>query len=143
MKKCFIMSILMIIPIYGISKATEEIVKSMVPHGEIFQKQGADYSVKTKAGTKVTIEFDRTGMMDEASGLNLGSGDSFEPGDGLMALDSVAKSLTAKGHHLRGYWKLENDSKLGWVYELAGMKDEENINYVVNARSSLLISTEQ
>ena len=143
MKRCLIISFLMIIPIFAISKATEEIVQGMVPHGEIFQKNGADYSVKTKAGTKVTIEFDRTGIMDEASGLNLGSGDTFEPGNGLMALDSVAKALTGKGHHLMGVWKLENDSKLGWIYELAGLKDEENINYVVNAQSSHLIKTEK
>lgn len=143
MKRGLAISLLMIIPIYGISKATEEIVKGMVPHGNISQKIGKDYFVKTKAGTKVTVEFDRAGNFDEASGLNLGKGDNFEPGNGLMALDSVAKSLVVKGLHPLGIWKLENDSKLGWIYELSGLKNEENINYVVNARNSQIILTEE
>lgn len=142
MKRCLTISLLMIIPIFAISKATEEIVKSMVPHGNISQKLGKDYFVKTKAGTKVTIEFDRAGILDEASGLNLGKGDIFEPGNGLMALDSVAKSLALKGRYLMGEWKLENDSKHGWIYEFSGLQDEENKNFVVNARNSQLITEE-
>ncbi len=59
-----------------------------------------------------------------------------------MALESVAKSLEVKGHRIIGEWRLERDSKLGWIYELSGLKDEENVNYVVNARNSLLIRQE-
>lgn len=143
MNRGLIISLLMIIPIYGISKATEEIVKGMVPHGNISQKIGKDYFVKTRAGTKVTVEFDRAGNFDEASGFNLGKGDIFEPGNGLMALDSVAKTLVAEGHHPMGIWKLEKDSKFGWVYELSGLKNEEDINYVVNAQNSQIIMTDK
>lgn len=142
-KRYFTISLFMIIPMYGISKATEEIVKSMVPHGEISQKLGQDYSVKTKAGTKVTVEFDRTGIFDEASGLNLGKGDIFEPGNGLMALETVAKSLAKNGGRLLGEWKLENDSKLGWIYQISGVRDDGNLNYFINARNSQLISAEE
>ena len=135
MKRCLSIAVLMIIPIFALSKATEELVKSMVPHGQISQKVGQDFFVKTKAGTKVTIEFDRTGILDEASGLNLGKGDIFEPSNGLVALEH-------KGHHILGEWRLEKDSRQGWVYELAGLKEEENVNYIVNAKSSKLIGIE-
>ncbi len=140
MNRCLTVCLFMIIPIYGISKATEELVKGMVPHGEVSQKIGQDFFVKTRAGTKVMIEFDKAGILDEASGLNVGKGDIFEPGNGLMALESIAKSLENKGHHIQGEWKLEKDSKLGWVYELSGLKEEENIYYYVNAQNAQLIS---
>lgn len=143
MKRYLITALLMIVPLYGISKATEEIVKSMVPHGKVSQKIGQDYLVKTKAGTKVSIEFDRTGNMDEASGISLGTGDIFEPGNGLMALESIAKGLMSKGHEVRGNWRLEKDSTLGWVYELAGTRMDEPAYFVVNARNSKLIKTEE
>lgn len=142
MNRYLTVSLFMIIPVFGISKATEELVKSMVPHGEISRKIGKDYFVKTKAGTKVTVEFDHAGTFDEASGLNLGKGDIFEPGNGLVALDSVAKDLQRQGHHIFGEWRLEKDSKLGWIYQLSGLRDEENINYYVNAKSSQLITTD-
>jgi len=143
MKRCLTISLFMIIPIFAISKATEELVKGMVPHGEIGQKIGQDYLVKTNAGTKVTVEFDYTGLFDEASGLNLGKGDIFEPGNGLMALESVAKSLQNQGHHILGEWRLEKDSKQGWIYQISGLQDEENRNFFINARSSQLISSEE
>lgn len=142
MKRYFITALLMIVPLYGVSKATEEIVKSMVPYGEVSQKIGKDYLVRTKAGTKVLVEFDRTGNMDEASGLNLGKGDTFEPGNGLLTLDSIAQGLKNKGHEVRGDWRLEKDSILGWVYELAGTHLEEPAYFVVDAKSSQLIKTE-
>lgn len=143
MKRYLITGLLMIIPLYGVSKATEELVKSMVPYGEVSQKNGQDYLVRTKAGTKVSVEFDRTGVMDEASGYNLGMGDIFEPGNGLMALDSIAKGLKSKGHQVRGDWRLEKDSKLGWVYEIAGTRMEEPAYFIVNARNSQLIKAEE
>jgi hypothetical protein len=144
-KRYLTISLFMLVPVFGISKATEELVKSMVPHGEISQKRGQDYFVKTRSGTKVTVEFDRTGIFDEASGLNLGKGDIFEPGNGLMALETVAKSLEAKKKATKivGEWKLEKDSKLGWVYQLTGLRDEESLQYFVNARNSQLISAEE
>lgn len=143
MNQYFAICLFMIIPLYGISKATEEIVAGMVPHGKISQKIGPDYFVKTKAGTKVTVEFDRAGILDEASGLNLGKGDVFEPGNGLMALETIAKSLQTKGHYVIGEWKLEKDSKLGWIYEISSLKDEENMTSLINAKDSTLITSQE
>ena len=143
MKRYLLVTLVMIAPLYGLSKATEELVKSMVPHGEVTQGFAKEYTVKTPAGTKITVEFDRAGKFDEASGLNLGKGDVFEPGDGLLTLGSVAKKLNEKGHFIVGEWRIEKDSKLGWIYELSGLQDEENINYVVDARTAQLISSEE
>lgn len=143
MNRYLIVILLMIAPLYGISKATEELVKSMVPRGEISQKFASEYTVKTQVGTKVIVEFDRTGAFDEASGLNLGKGDIFEPGNGLMSLGSVAKALNEKGHSVIGEWRFEKDSKLGWIYDLAGLKDEQNINYVIDAKTAQLIKAEE
>ena len=142
-KRSLAISLFMIIPVFGMSKATEELVKSMVPHGEIGQKIGQDYFIKTKAGTKVTVEFDQTGIFDEASGLNLGKGDIFEPGNKLIALETVALTVAGKGSRLTGEWKLEKDSRLGWVYHITGLRDEENLQYLVNAHNSQLISVEE
>jgi len=130
---------LMIIPLFGMSKATEELVKSMVPHGQISRKIGKDYQIKTRAGTRMILEFDQSGNLDEASGLNLGKGDTFEPGNGILALDTVAKALQIKGHHISGEWKLENDPKLGWIYELNGPHSQEDLSYLVNAKTSELL----
>lgn len=139
MKRYLAVGLLMIVPLYGLSKATEELVKSMVPKGEISQKIGKDFSVKTPAGTKVTVEFDRDGELDEASGLNLGKGDVFEPGDGLISLSSAAQVAQKQGHQIRGEWRLERDSKYGWVYELEGRRDEESMDYVIDAKRAQLI----
>jgi hypothetical protein len=139
MKRYLYSLLLLLIPLFALCKATEELVKSMVPHGQISRKIGQDYHVKTVAGTKITLEFDQSGNLDEASGLNLGKGDVFEPGQGLMALDSVAKTLQIKGHQISGEWKLEKDDKLGWVYELTGLHSQEGLGYLVNAKNSELL----
>lgn len=143
MKRYLLVTLVMIAPLYGLSKATEELVKSMVPHGEVSKSFAKEFTVKTPAGTKITVEFDRAGKFDEASGLNLGKGDVFEPGDGLLTLGTVAKKLNEKGHFIVGEWRIEKDSKLGWIYELSGLQNEENINYVVDARTAQLISAEE
>lgn len=143
MKRYFVVALVMIAPLYGLSKATEELVKSMVPYGEVSKGFAKEFIVKTQAGTKITVEFNRAGEFDEASGLNLGKGDIFEPGNGLLTLGTVAKNLADKGHFIVGEWRFEKDSKLGWIYELSGLKNEDNINYVVNARNAQVISTEE
>lgn len=139
MKRYLYSLILLVIPLFALCKATEELVQSMVPRGQISRKIGKDYHVKTLAGTKITLEFDQSGNLDEASGLNLGKGDVFEPGLGLLAIDSVAKTLQLKGHTISGEWKLEKDAKLGWVYELTGLHSQESLGYLVDAKNSELL----
>ena len=141
MKRYLVVAALMIVPLYGLSRATEEIVKSMVPHGEISRKIGKDYSVKTQTGTKMMVEFDREGNLDEASGLNLGAGDIFEPGNGLITLGSAAQIIKKRGKDVKGEWHLENDPRLGWIYGLHGMKEEDNVEYIVDANKGQLIKT--
>lgn len=100
--------------------AAVETASSMVPHGKIDENMGRDFMVMTKAGTRVGIEFSRGGKFQEAWGKNLGKGDELEPGESLISLSTAAQALEKKGIKARGYWLLEQDKKLGWIYEFSG-----------------------
>lgn len=139
MNRSMVVLFLLIVPLYGLSKATEELVKSMVPGGKVSTHIGSDFSVRTEAGTKVTVEFNRKGELDEASGLNLGSGDIFEPGHGLITLGSAAQLVEKLGHKVRGEWRLERDTEIGWFYELEGSHAQETRDYIVDAKKAQLI----
>jgi hypothetical protein len=89
----------------------------MVPRGKVIETYGRDFIVKTPAGTKINIEFNLNGKFQEASGKNLDKGDNLEPGDGLLSLSTAAQSLQKEGLSPNGFWNLEEDSKLGWIYE--------------------------
>lgn len=95
-----------------------DIAKSMVPRGKIIEELGRDFIVRTKAGTNVKIEFDLDGKFQEASGKNLNQGDELEPGEGLISLSSAAQALQKTGISPEGYWLLEKDPKMGWIYEV-------------------------
>jgi len=113
----------------------ESHVASMVPKGQVVRNFGREFSEKTEAGTRVMVELFRDGELDEASGLNLGKGDQFEPGQGLISLSTAARALEKTGHRDRGQWHLEKDPKLGWIYELEAMFSEEQSEYIVDAKS--------
>lgn len=98
-----------------------EIAKSMVPRGKIVETLGRDYIVKTKAGTKIEIEFTRSGSFEEASGKNLNKGDELEPGEGLISLGSAAQIIHKSGQRPEGFWLLEKDQMMGWIYEINGI----------------------
>lgn len=97
--------------------ATPEVVITMVPRGKVVEHFGRDFIIKTQAGTKIGIEFNRAGKFEEARGLNLNKGDELEPGEGLISLSSAAQSLVSMGHKPEGYWSLDEDKELGWIYE--------------------------
>ncbi len=97
--------------------AASDIALSMVPRGRLIETIGRDFIIKTTAGTKIGIEFTRDGKFEEAKGGNLDKGDELEPGDGLMSLSSIAQLLQKAGIKPQGYWLLENDKKMGWIYE--------------------------
>lgn len=100
--------------------ASVEIARSMVPRGKIAETLGRDFIVKTKAGTKIDIEFTRSGSFEEASGKNLNKGDELEPGEGLISLGSAAQAIQKIGLNPEGYWLLEKDQMMGWIYEING-----------------------
>ena len=97
-----------------------EIARSMVPRGKIVETLGRDFIVKTKAGTKINIEFTRKGSFEEATGKNLNKGDELEPGEGLISLGSAAQIIQKSGHNPEGFWMLEKDQMMGWIYEING-----------------------
>jgi hypothetical protein len=108
-----------------------ELALSMVPKSKIFENHGRIYILKTLAGTKIGIEFKLDGNFKEASGINLNRGDEFEPGEGLISLSTAAHSLTKTGIRPEGSWLLENDEKLGWIYDLQGT--------IINAKNGQMI----
>ena len=55
----------------------------------------------------------------------------------------MAHSLFEKGHKLSGDWKFERDSKYGWIYELYNINEDENISYVIDAKTAQLIKKER
>jgi hypothetical protein len=97
------------------SWASSDLALSMVPRGRVIEVHGREFLVKTASGSKVNIEFHRNGSLQEASGKNLNQGDDLEPGDGLISLSTAARGV--KMASPRGYWTLENDQVLGWIYE--------------------------
>lgn len=97
------------------SWGSREIAVSMVPRGKMIEENGREFLVKTTSGTKVIVEFHRQGGLQEASGKNLNQGDDLEPGDGLISLSTAAQGFERPGP--RGYWTLEKDQVLGWIYD--------------------------
>lgn len=98
--------------------ATPDLATSMVPKGKLFEQIGRDYIIKTSAGTKIEIEFNRKGHFQKAKGRNLNKGDELEPGEGLLSLGSAAQ-IAFKMRKIRpeGPWILENVKQWGWIYE--------------------------
>jgi len=111
---------------------TPDLALSMVPRGKLMDQSGRDFVIKTGAGTKIGIEFERNGKFQEAKGNNLNRGDELEPGEGLISLSTAAQSLAKKGIVPQGHWVLDKDPKHGWVYEFE--------NTLINARNGEVIS---
>ncbi|HXH76144.1 MAG TPA: PepSY domain-containing protein [Bacteriovoracaceae bacterium] len=126
---------------FGAAPKVESKALTMVPKGRIVLINFREVTLKTESGTKVELEFERQGTLQEASGLNLNRGDEFEPGQGLMSLSSVAQKVTKAGHPIKGEWKLEKDDQYGWVYELAEDKDDQKVYHIVNAKTGKLINS--
>jgi hypothetical protein len=111
---------------------TPDLALSMVPRGKFEEQNGRDFTIKTGAGTKIGIEFERSGKFQEAQGNNLNRGDELEPGDGLISLSTAAQTLVKKGITPQGHWVLDKDEKHGWVYEFE--------NTLINAKNGELIN---
>lgn len=129
--------------ISGFVHAAPETATSMVPRGKLVENYGRDFIIKTTAGTKIGIEFTLGGKLQEASGKNLNQGDELEPGEGLISLSSAAHKLTEKGLKPQGYWTLEEDKSLGWIYELEESIVEAKSGKILKLKSSSPLSLNQ
>lgn len=129
MKRIYLCSLTLLLS-SGVFAATD-VALSMVPRGKLVETIGRDFVIKTPAGTKIGIEFTRDGKLEEAKGVNLNKGDELEPGDGLLSLSSVAQILQGTGLKPQGYWLLEQDKDMGWVYEFEGK--------IVNAKTGKIL----
>lgn len=112
---------------------SETVALSMVPRGKVDIQQGRDFTIKSLAGTKIKIEFRRTGKFEEAFGDNLNKGDELEPGEGMISLSSAAQKLQEKGIKPEGHWSLEHDPKFGWIYEM-------NHQHIIDAKTGKSIN---
>ena len=122
-----------IISISAHAAVSETVALSMVPRGKMDLQQGRDFTIKSLAGTKIKIEFRRTGTFEEASGDNLNKGDELEPGEGMISLSSAAKKLQESGIKPEGHWSLEKDPKYGWIYEV-------NHQHIIDAKTGKSIN---
>jgi hypothetical protein len=95
-----------------------DIAVSMVPRGKVIETFGRNFTVRTLSGSKITVEFYLDGKFKEASGKNLNQGDELEPGEGLICLSTAARKLNQSGTKPKGYWTLEEDKTMGWIYVL-------------------------
>lgn len=118
---------------FNVQAALDDIVLTMVPRGKVVDSMGREFTIKTPAGTKIDIEFRRNGKLKEATGRNLNAGDDIEPGEGLISLSSAAQKLQLKGIRPKGHWLLEEDSDLGWIYEIE--------NNLISAKSGKILKT--
>jgi len=121
------------------AEGRDDICESMVPKGKLVEKDGREYKIKTRAGTRITVELYRNGKLEEASGKNLNRGDDFEPGQGLISLTTAAQAATIPGINLETRWSLDHDKKLGWIYEFNGEHKGVETDILVDARNGKVI----
>jgi uncharacterized membrane protein YkoI len=121
----------------------QELAQSMVPKGRVIDHERRDFIIKTPAGSKITVEFDRAKNFKEASGKNLNKGDEFQPGKGLISLSTAAGKASAEGKRLGRSWNLEQDQELGWIYEIESEREGMKIDLLINAVSGEIIRSEE
>lgn len=126
-------TLLFLLILTGPVSASVDHAVSMVPKGKLFDFINRDFDIRTKAGTTIEIEFGRDGKLKQASGKNLNKGDELEPGEGLISLSTIAQKLGTSGSKPEGYWLLEEDPELGWIYEID--------NKLISAKSGKLLRT--
>lgn len=114
---------------FGITFADDyRFVNQMIPRGKIIHRFGNDFNLRTPSGTKVLIQCSDNLSLKQALGQNLGKGDIFEPGNGLLSLDGVARILEQRGFKVRGFWKIERDRNEKWIYRIQKYEKEDTEN---------------
>lgn len=139
--KHFILCLLISLSAWSSDGKFEEAALSMVPRSHVVEKRPTEYVVKSAAGTKIRIEFHRSGKLQEASGHNLNKGDEFEPGLGLLSLSSAARKVMDEKLRFLGHWSLEKDPKSGWFYEFHVERDSEPEYVHIHAKTGRELSS--
>ena len=112
-----------------------------VPGGKVVQEKAEEVKIQTPAGTIVEVEFDRAGKFEEASGDSV-ENDVFVPGEGLLSLKDAVDSLKKAGKTPVGDWSLDSSLIRGWHYEFEGFENGKKMDYVLDAKTGKLISSE-
>lgn len=111
-----------------------------VSGGKIVEEDGDEFAVQTSKGTKVELELQKDGKIEEASGEKAMAGDVFTPTEGnLISLEKAADSLKKSGKMPTGEWSFEETNRHGWVYEFEGKEDNKNFDYSVSAKDGKII----
>lgn len=114
----------------------------LVPGGKIKSKTSFEIKVTTPQNTEVELGIDQDGDLEEASGLAAEKGDIFEPGEKRLSLKDVVAALKKAGKTLQGEWIFEQSDDGDWLYDLEGIENKKNVDYIVNAETGKLLRTE-
>ncbi|MFP5490801.1 MAG: PepSY domain-containing protein [Bacteriovoracia bacterium] len=114
----------------------------LVPGGKIKSKTSFEIKVTTAQNTEVELGIDQDGDLEEASGLSAEKGDVFEPGEKRLPLKDVVAALKKAGKTLQGEWIFEQSDDGDWLYDLEGIENKKNVDYIVNAENGKLLRTE-
>lgn len=114
----------------------------LVPGGKIKSKTSFEIKVTTAQNTEVELGIDQDGDLEEASGLSAEKGDVFVPGEKRLPLKDVVAALKKAGKTLQGEWIFEQSDDGDWLYDLEGIENKKNVDYIVNAENGKLLRTE-
>lgn len=118
-------------------------VVNYVSGAKVVEAHGDEYALQTPKGTKVEVELNRDGSIDEASGKAAVSGDVFTPsaieGKEMISLEKATESLKRSGKMPTGEWQFEKSWRHGYVYEFEGKEDGKDHEYSVRATDGKIV----
>lgn len=143
MKKLVLLSLSLSLAACASAKVDlEKEALKLVPNGTVEMREGNEVKVKTAEGTRVEIEFNRDGTLDEASG-DMAKKDIFVPGNGLISLKDAVAALEKAGKTPSGDWSLDKDMMRDWEYEFEGVENGREFEYRINAKTGQLVKSKQ
>jgi hypothetical protein len=128
--------------LFSLSALAEVDALKLVPGGKIKIKNSFEIKVTTVQNTEVDLGIDQDGNLEEASGLSAEKGDVFEPGEKRLSLKEVVAILKKSGKALQGEWIFEQSDDGDWLYDVEGIENKKNVDYIINAENGKLLRTE-
>lgn len=112
----------------------------MVPGGQVVSESTREYKIQTKNQSIVEIEFETDGSFEEASGNDIEK-DVLVMDQGVMGLQDAVKAVKKAGKTPVGEWTLDKSFLHGWYYEFDGVENGKKMEYVLDAKSGKLLSS--
>jgi uncharacterized membrane protein YkoI len=136
----FILASLFLVLSSGAFASVKEEALKLVPGGTVVQETFEEVKIKTPQNSIVEVEFDSSGKFEEASGDNLEK-DVLVPAEEILSLKAVVESLKKEGKNPIGEWSLEKSFIRGWHYEFEGHENGSKFDYIVDAKTGILIES--